>query len=192
MGLNQRGRSRIWLDDRFWWIGVVEFQPSGFSKGSYLNVGCMWLWHVHSHIAYSQIERIESFHRYESEDQFKPIAMSFATQAKDAIEQYRKQFKEIQAVRRQYLEAPRQSFWQNFDAAVVCALCGDAATASKIFEELIHNDQTDFEWQVEARRDARYLGSLVNDFQQFQNVIASRIRQTRQLQKLPPVENIAF
>jgi hypothetical protein len=27
LGLTQKGRSRVWLDDHAWWLGVVEFQP---------------------------------------------------------------------------------------------------------------------------------------------------------------------
>ena len=38
-GLVQIGRSRLWTDDHGWWLINVEFQPSGVSKGSYLNVG---------------------------------------------------------------------------------------------------------------------------------------------------------
>src|SRR5690349_3307368 len=44
MGLVQKGRSRVWLDDHGWWVIVVEFQPSGFGVASYLNVGICWLW----------------------------------------------------------------------------------------------------------------------------------------------------
>jgi hypothetical protein len=38
LGLTQRGRSRLWLDDHGWWLIVVEFQPSAWSRGSHLNV----------------------------------------------------------------------------------------------------------------------------------------------------------
>lgn len=38
-GLTRKGRSRVWLDDHGWWLIQVEFQPSSWSKGSYLNVG---------------------------------------------------------------------------------------------------------------------------------------------------------
>ena len=38
MGFWRKGRSRMWLADRDFWLGVVEFQPSGFRKGTYLNV----------------------------------------------------------------------------------------------------------------------------------------------------------
>jgi hypothetical protein len=44
LGVVQKGRSRTWLDDNGWFVTVVEFQPSGFGKGSYLNVGAHFLW----------------------------------------------------------------------------------------------------------------------------------------------------
>jgi len=44
LGFKQRGRSRTWLADHGWWLAVVEFQASQWSRGSYLNVGAMWLW----------------------------------------------------------------------------------------------------------------------------------------------------
>jgi hypothetical protein len=44
IGLTQKGRLRTWLDDLGWWLGVVEFQSSSWSRGSYLNVGVNWLW----------------------------------------------------------------------------------------------------------------------------------------------------
>jgi hypothetical protein len=46
LGLVQKGRSRMWRDDRAWWLGIVEFQPSSWTRGSYLNVGVNWLWNV--------------------------------------------------------------------------------------------------------------------------------------------------
>jgi hypothetical protein len=38
VGFWRKGRSRVWLSDHGFWLTVVEFQPSGFGKGSYLNV----------------------------------------------------------------------------------------------------------------------------------------------------------
>lgn len=48
LGLKQRGRTRTWISDEQFWIGVVEFQPSQWGRGSYLNVGPMWLWQAPS------------------------------------------------------------------------------------------------------------------------------------------------
>ena len=53
---------------------MVEFQPSGWSRGSYLNVGCMWLWNVAEHLSFDVVYRVNEFHRFESEQQFGPVA----------------------------------------------------------------------------------------------------------------------
>jgi hypothetical protein len=45
LGFQQKGRSRLWFADRGYWAPVIEFQPSGFSKASYLNICASWLWH---------------------------------------------------------------------------------------------------------------------------------------------------
>ena len=43
-GFFRKGSSRVWLQDNGWFFTVVEFQPSGFSKGTYLNVAMNYLW----------------------------------------------------------------------------------------------------------------------------------------------------
>lgn len=43
LGFQRKGRSRTWLADHGWWLTIVEFQPSAWSKGSYLNVAAHWL-----------------------------------------------------------------------------------------------------------------------------------------------------
>ena len=39
-----KGSSRIWLQDHGWFLTVVEFQPSGFAKGTFVNVAMHFLW----------------------------------------------------------------------------------------------------------------------------------------------------
>ena len=44
LGLYQIGRSRTWVDDHAWWAIIVSFGPSGFGRGTYLDVGVTLLW----------------------------------------------------------------------------------------------------------------------------------------------------
>jgi hypothetical protein len=67
IGCKQKGRSRLWFDDHLWWVGVIEFQPSSWGKGSYLNVGAMWLWKAKSHWSFDDGYRIESFLQFKDE-----------------------------------------------------------------------------------------------------------------------------
>src|SRR5580693_879794 len=48
LGMIRKGRSRIWLDDQSWWLGISEFKPYNRKRGTYLNVGLMFLWHPSS------------------------------------------------------------------------------------------------------------------------------------------------
>ncbi len=87
MGLRQQGRSRIWLDDNGWWLGVVEFQPSSWSKGSYLNVGACWLWHPGAEpgISFDLGHRVEGHVPFRNEAQFQPQARRLADRAAEEI-----------------------------------------------------------------------------------------------------------
>ena len=31
LGMARKGRSRIWLDDQSWWLGIAEFKPANRS-----------------------------------------------------------------------------------------------------------------------------------------------------------------
>src|ERR1051325_6569931 len=70
MGLTQKGRSRTWLDDHGWWLCVVEFQPSSWAGGSYLNVGCCLLWQVKDSLSFDEGYRVENFAEFKDEAQF--------------------------------------------------------------------------------------------------------------------------
>ena len=61
IGMVQKGRSRIWLQDHGWWVCIVEFQPSSWSRGSRLNVGCLWLWRANDDIHFDEGYRVGSF-----------------------------------------------------------------------------------------------------------------------------------
>ena len=53
LGCAQKGRYRIWLDDRSWWVGIVEFHPSSWARGSYLNVGACWPWYEKDSLSFN-------------------------------------------------------------------------------------------------------------------------------------------
>ena len=39
LGVFQKGASRLYLDDNDYFFTVIEFQPSTWSNGTYLNIG---------------------------------------------------------------------------------------------------------------------------------------------------------
>ncbi|WP_081839826.1 DUF4304 domain-containing protein [Mesorhizobium sp. M1143] len=70
-GFRRKGQSRIWIADRGFWLSVVEFQPSSWSKGTYLNVAVHWLWgSLPETITFDRVERIGQFVPFESPHSF--------------------------------------------------------------------------------------------------------------------------
>lgn len=92
LGCMQKGRSRTWLDDRSWWIGVVEFQPSAWARGSYLNVGACWLWYEKEYLSFDDGHRVESFQSFASDEQFASVAEKLAQRASQEVMTLRQRF----------------------------------------------------------------------------------------------------
>lgn len=57
LGVRRKGRSRTWIDDHGWWLINVEFQPSSWATGCYLNVGTQHLWVPRGHLCFENHER---------------------------------------------------------------------------------------------------------------------------------------
>src|ERR1022692_4746779 len=94
LGFWRKGRSRVWWADRGFWLAVVEFQPSSFSKGSYLNVAAHWHWGAMPNVP-SQ-DYILVHHRrwidFEDANQFLPLADRLAREGAEATEELESKF----------------------------------------------------------------------------------------------------
>lgn len=91
IGVKRRGQSRVWLDDNGWCITVIEFQPSSWSKGTYLNVGINFQWYPADHFSFDIGHREAGFVEYQSDKQFEPKVQEFAELAKAKVLEIRKQ-----------------------------------------------------------------------------------------------------
>jgi hypothetical protein len=212
MGLIQKGRSRTWLDDHGWWLCVVEFQPSGFTKGSYLNVGAMWLWRRRDDIYYAVGYRVEEapFVKFQSEQQFEPVAKRFAELAALEVSKYRAMFPDLLHAAR-FLEregggvSPEQDA---FDAGIAWGLLGERGKAEKAFER--HNalisgylkswegegwfcaDEEHYRNEAdEERAESRRLRGLLADVASFRKEVLIQIETYRRSLKLPQRDVLA-
>lgn len=151
MGLHQKGRSRTWLDDHGWWLTVVEFQPSGFGKASYLNVGICWLWSAQpkDYLSFDFGNRVPGAGGFfESEEQWRGVVEHLVRQAADEVVRYRALVPDLAAAAHECvlheedrvadlremndtLEAP--AGWPTWHAAVASGLASDIERAVTYF-----------------------------------------------------------
>ncbi|GGX67073.1 hypothetical protein [Streptomyces fructofermentans] len=164
LGLRQRGRSRIWIDDHGWWLGVVEFPSPTWSRGSGLNVGAMWLWQDFDHLAFDFMERVSGSQEFRDEKQFAPVAAELARGAEERVEALRDRFPDLGAVARCLLERKDVPgyLWESFNAGVAAGLTGRTVLARARFAAVLAEDPV-ADWAREARRTARHLSGLAGD-----------------------------
>lgn len=94
-GLFQKGSSRVWIEDNGWYLTVVEFQPSAWEKGTYLNVSVHFLWDEKDYLSYDYYAgltpRLDRFASFDGDETCFLSQMNCLTgMALDKVMQYRK------------------------------------------------------------------------------------------------------
>ena len=192
LGCTQKGRSRTWLDDHGWWVGVVEFQPSAWSKGSYLNVGVCWLWYEKDYFSFDAAlgangSRVEPFHQYDGTGAFASSAHLLAQRARDEVLALRDQLSSLRRTS-DFLESRsfEKNVWGRYHAGVAAGLMGDSDAASRYFEK-VQSEKLDFDWVYQLKRRTTELLNAAEDKARFRSEIDSIVRRTRELLKLPAI-----
>ena len=169
----------------------MEFQPSAWSRGSYLNVGAMWLWHEHEHhIRFDVGHRVDTagFAEYENDEQFAPLAKELASSAAQRIRVLRRQFADLDAAVEYLVANNPGTDWPAFNAGVALGVSERVDEAQRVFRSLEANPG-DPRWWVDAVTRGHELAALLDapdGVASFRQVIAKSVRAFRADLKLDP------
>ena len=115
LGVFQKGTSRTYIDDNGYFFTVLEFQPSCFAKGTYLNIALHFLWNEREYIAFDFPfdSRVKNFVEYQNDEQFTREVTKYVQEAAEQVLFYRK-LQDIETAKsyikkwsRKYKEIPR-------------------------------------------------------------------------------------
>lgn len=140
IGLRRKGRSRTWFSDHGWWASVVEFQPSAWSKGAYLNVAAHWLWSDSDYISFDFGGRVSGFVAYDSDDGFEDEMSSMAKSALAEVQRLQGLFIDLGSTFQVLVaEADRSKDvgWMAFHAGVAAGCIGLKGEAKRLFEQVV-------------------------------------------------------
>jgi hypothetical protein len=192
LGLVQCGRTRFWIDDRQWWLGIVEFEPSGFSRGSCLKVGAMWLWLPRERFSFDVRQRSEKFATFHNKSQFEREAARLAQKAADRVEAHRAQFVDPRSVAEYLLRhEDNGNPYHQFHTAVACALAGRDEHARTHFDRLLHS-QPRADGEHDLHREAQRLRQDVGHLPLVLIAMEQRVLAARELLRLPSVACVDF
>ncbi len=93
IGVFQKGSSRTYIDDNGYFFTVIEFQPSSFARGTYLNIALHFLWNERQYLSYDfpfgQSVRVRSFVEYQNDAQFAREVKQYIAEALEYVKFYR-------------------------------------------------------------------------------------------------------
>lgn len=183
LGLKRKGKSRLWIDDRGLWLFVVEFQPSSWSKGSYLNVAASWLWNPTDFMTFDVPNRVGDFASAQEGQDYLPLAIKLAGLAKAEIIRLRDEFESLQDILA-HLEAQRETGPTLYGLGVVRGWLGQSVEARQSFQRLL---ALSFEhgWQENLRAEVTRIAELLDDNAAFQAAVRQAVELARAREKLP-------
>jgi hypothetical protein len=193
LGFKRRGQSRLYIADNRFWITKIEFQPSSFSKGSYLNCYAHWLWGANDH-SFDYGGRVNGFVRFENAEQFGPEIAKLAADAAEAARKLLSELSSIETVATALAAyevglaaSGRGGSWPAFNAAIANTLAENRQTA---FEMFIRAEATpgDAAWTKILRDTSSEFGRLLqSEPTQLRRRLLLLISQGRARFNLPPL-----
>ena len=185
LGCRRIGQSRCWISDERYWTIWVEFQPSAWSKGSYLNVRPNWLWLRYG--ANDHHPRPADFISFESVEQFKPLIENMASIAAQSVVAMRDRFRSLEDVNRFFAERVSQDGFPVYRAAITAGLIGDAQTARRLFQRMENIDMTNWgSWIMNLKAECAALAALLDEPNRYKAAILETITDWREKMRLPP------
>ena len=185
LGCRRKGQSRFWFADQRFWVLSVEFEPSGWSKGSYLKVGVSWLWRKPNVRGLDFAERIADFVPFETTDQFKARIEQMAALAARRVLELRKQLRSLHEIHRWLMQDATRDGRPIYNAAIAAALVGDVAGARQLFERMERWPTYSYDFQLQLKADSAELAALLPKPDRFRSAILDLIEKKRTLIGLP-------
>lgn len=188
LGFRRRGRSRLWIADHHWWLNVVEFQPSGWSKGSYVNVAAHWLWSNTGHLSFDHGGRAGGFAEgfdTQFEAAVRTLAEAAAEEARRLANVIRSILETADLLKAAEMSLPDRSrgSWSAYHAAMAAGLAGRSSDATALFKAVMDD-------RVKVAADP--MAPLTNDPDGFRHKAEALIAKQRRMLGLDALTHPLF
>ncbi len=195
-GIIRKGQSRTWLDDNGWFTTLIEFQPSNYSKGTYLNIGVCFHWHVDDYWSFNIGYREAAYCEYKNEKQFTPVVTKYIQQALAKVLLYRDQLSDLESAERTIFTYDGYSsfVWACYHKAVILGLNNKVQDAEHYFnlilaeKDYLEEYNSPITWILELKDEVKLLKSALHKPNEFKNAINKIIVTSRKLKKLKEIE----
>ena len=183
-GIFQKGQSRTFLYDKGWSTIVIEFQPSSYSKGTYLNIGVDFNFYPRDYFVFGYGYRETGFEEFRDEEQFTKLVNDLCDLTIKRVEELDRKFVDIWIALKTAEKVKEKDTWRIYEVAILNALTSNFDKARKLLIEL-SKTKCEYDWENERKKFADQLLELLQESPASLDKIKNIISQTRKLKKLP-------
>ena len=183
-GIVQKGSSRTFLKDNGWYLIVIEFQPSGFDTGSYLNIGADFNFYPRDYFAFIYGYREKDFLKVDSEAQFEDLISDYCDHVIKRVNKLETDFNDIHTGAKTLEKLNSNDPWEICDLAILCGLNDNLKKAVRLLNE-VKKEKCTLDYEFERHKFIDEILVCVNNKDVFLSKVKSLIHQTRKLKKLP-------
>lgn len=195
-GLFQKGQSRTWIDDNGWFLILVEYQPSNWEKGSYLNVGIHYLWSGQDYLSFDYGGREHECVSCQGEHEaFYNSMLELSRLAMKKVLEYRK-FRDISYAKKKITKGHKSSTsdsHQSFYRMMICGLDKDAKAVdyyNKLWKEV---KDSELAYEAEYRRQLEAeIAPIISNQQLFQKYVKEQIIRQRAFWRTTSMKKLAM
>lgn len=186
-GIFQKGQSRLFLYDKGWYSTIIEFQPSSYGKGTFLNIGVDLHFYPRKNFAFCYGYREKGFVEFKDEEQFDTLVNELCDFTIIKVKELDIKFQDCRTALKTMENATGDSTWRLYELAVLNVLSSNFDQARKQLIEISEKECV-CEWEIERKHFIEEIINLSNDNTTFFNKIINTILITRQLKKLPLIK----
>lgn len=183
-GVFQSGQSRIFLLDKVWF--VIEFQPSSFSKGTYLNVNVDFNFYPRDYFAYSYGNRETGFEEFENEEQFGKLVNELCDLSIERVQDLELKFIDFRTALKTIKKEKVDGAWDLYENGFLNILNGNFNKALKQLSK-VSREKCRYDWEFERKKLTEDLIDWLKERPTNLDKINNLITETRRSKKLPTI-----
>ncbi|MBI3133814.1 MAG: hypothetical protein HYZ14_03980 [Bacteroidetes bacterium] len=183
-GIFQKSQSRIFLHDKGWYTTVIEFQPSKWSKGTFLNIGVDLNLYPRDYFSFGHGYREKGFEEFTDEKQFEDLVNGLCDLTIKRVQELDNLFIDVWAATTLNEKENSDDPWQLYNLALLNILSKNFDRAGQQLDKLV-SKKCEHDFEFKRRQLANEILSWLKDENTLQEKIKNLINETRKLKKLP-------
>ncbi|MFX1259484.1 MAG: hypothetical protein ACFFAN_16645 [Promethearchaeota archaeon] len=187
-GILQDGNSRTFLDDNNWFTIIIEFQPSSWSRGTYLNVGANFHFYPRDYFTFEYGSREVGFKKYNGDDtQFSKYIEDLCDIALKKVKQIRNEFRNPRnALKVLKKTIKKANLWNVYNIGILFGINQNFKKCQQLLSQ-ITNFTVKEDWHIERKQFVEKILKIMQTSDKFKDRLEDIIIKTRKLKKLPQI-----